>query len=116
MNKRSLKAFIRPDVDNADKYPWEFVGQPIPLPEDALNPKFTDIEKISLSTTVCRLSGSQSEMETSEPTVVPSKEGGGGPLLQRKHLIKPVPFQVPDLDQDWADLVPVLLCKTVSFP
>jgi hypothetical protein len=77
MNKRSLKAFIRPDVDNADKYPWEFVGQPIPLPEDALNPKFTDIEKITLSTTVCRLSGSQSEMETSEPTVVPSKEGGG---------------------------------------
>jgi hypothetical protein len=31
MNKRALKAFIRPDVDNADKYPWEFVGQPIPL-------------------------------------------------------------------------------------
>ncbi len=82
-----------------------------------MNPKFTDIEKISLSTTVCRLSGSQTEMESSDRTVDPSKEGGGGGLLPKiKHPIKPVPFQVPDLDRAWADLAPVLLCKTVSFP
>jgi hypothetical protein len=50
LNKRALKAFVRPDVDHAERYPWEFVGKPIPLPLDALNPKVTEVEKMVLPT------------------------------------------------------------------
>ncbi len=41
---------MRPDVDHAERYPWEFVGKPIPLPLDALNPKVTEVEKMVLPT------------------------------------------------------------------
>ncbi len=50
LNKRALKAFTRPNVEHAERYPWEFVGRPIPLPLDALNPKVTEVEKMVLPT------------------------------------------------------------------
>ncbi len=50
LNKKALKAFVRPNVDHAERYPWEFVGKPIPLPLDALNPKITEVEKMVLPT------------------------------------------------------------------
>jgi hypothetical protein len=50
LNKRALKAFVRPNVEHAERYPWEFVGKPFPLPPDALNPKVTEVEKMVLPT------------------------------------------------------------------
>jgi hypothetical protein len=41
---------VRPNVEHAERYPWEFVGKPIPLPLDALNPKVTEVEKMVLPT------------------------------------------------------------------
>jgi hypothetical protein len=63
LNKRALKAFVRPNVDHAERYPWEFVGKAIPLPPDALNPKVTEVEKIVLPTSPV-LSSSISNMVT----------------------------------------------------
>ncbi len=50
LNKRALKAFVRPNVEHAERYPWEFVGKPFPLPLDAFNPKVTEVEKMVLPT------------------------------------------------------------------
>jgi hypothetical protein len=65
LNKRALKAFVRPNVEHAERYPWEFVGKSIPLPPDALNPKVTEVEKIVLPTSPV-LSSPSSNMETEQ--------------------------------------------------
>jgi hypothetical protein len=65
LNKRALKAFVRPNLEHAERYPWEFVGKSIPLPPDALNPKVTEVEKIVLPTSPV-LSSPTSNMETEQ--------------------------------------------------
>jgi hypothetical protein len=75
LNKRALKAFTRPNVEHAERYPWEFVGRPIPLPLDALNPKVTEVEKMVLPTSP--LLSSPGTTKVTEPGNSSKKKSSG---------------------------------------
>jgi hypothetical protein len=75
LNKKALKAFVRPNVEHAERYPWEFVGKPIPLPQDALNPKITDTEKLVLPTSPVLSSPDTPMITESNPAKSPSQAG-----------------------------------------
>jgi hypothetical protein len=83
LNKKALKAFVRPNVEHAERYPWEFVGKPIPLPPDALNPKITEVEKMVLPTSPV-LTTSDSAMVT-DPGNKGSPPPSGSPSNRKKN-------------------------------